>query len=236
MAQIASENNVSKALLYHYYPSKELLIFDIGRTHLVELEAAIRGADTPDLPPARRLRQLITAVLENYRTADNYQQVLLNGTGALSPRPESRTCSRSNVASSRLLRYPASRSIRTIDSQRPLLTPVTMSLFGMLNWVHTWFRPDGPISRDEYAELVATCCSAVFKRSAELQRDEIEGELPATPTAQRLRHQRQHVILRDDLCILVGHRAVPAHLAIVFRLARADLPCRSASPATRRPD
>jgi hypothetical protein len=37
---------------------------------------------------------------------------------------------------------------------RHLLTPVTMSLFGMLNWVYTWFRDDGPLSREAYAEIV----------------------------------------------------------------------------------
>jgi microcystin degradation protein MlrC len=28
-----------------------------------------------------------------------------------------------------------------------------MSLFGMLNWVYMWFRPGGPVSREEYADL-----------------------------------------------------------------------------------
>jgi AcrR family transcriptional regulator len=153
MAQIASENNVSKALLYHYYPSKDLLIFDIGRTHLIELEAAIQAADRPTLPPAERLKLLIAAVLENYRNADSYQQVLLNGTGSLSTeqRAELQQIER------RIVHWFSGilRAINPeIERNRPLLTPITMSLFGMLNWLYTWFRPNGPISREEYAELV----------------------------------------------------------------------------------
>ena len=35
----------------------------------------------------------------------------------------------------------------------PLQKPVTMSLFGMLNWHYMWFRPSGPISREDYADL-----------------------------------------------------------------------------------
>ena len=35
-----------------------------------------------------------------------------------------------------------------------LLKPITMSLFGMINWSYLWFRPDGPMSRAEYADLV----------------------------------------------------------------------------------
>ena len=43
-----------------------------------------------------------------------------------------------------------------LDAGRPLLKPVTMSLFGMLNWVYMWFRPDGGLTREEYADLATT--------------------------------------------------------------------------------
>src|SRR5579859_7494371 len=69
MAQIASHSNVSKALLYHYYPSKDALIFDIIRSHLNELDAAIAAADKPDEAPQVRLRLMVRQVLENYRHA-----------------------------------------------------------------------------------------------------------------------------------------------------------------------
>ncbi len=40
MSQIATVAQVSKALLYHYYPSKDALIFAIIITHLEGLDAA----------------------------------------------------------------------------------------------------------------------------------------------------------------------------------------------------
>ena len=47
--------------------------------------------------------------------------------------------------------------VRAVDPQAfegtPLLKPVTMSLFGMLNWFYMWFRDGGPVSRREYAAL-----------------------------------------------------------------------------------
>ncbi|KRE20635.1 TetR family transcriptional regulator [Bosea sp. Root483D1] len=155
MAQIAQENNVSKALLYHYYPSKDLLIFDIGRTHLIELEAAIGEADRPDLEPRARLRHLIGGVLENYRTAANFHLVLLNGTGSLTEpqRLELREMERRIVkAFSDVLTdiNPA------LAQSRAGVTPVTMSLFGILNWVYTWFRPSGALSREGYADMITT--------------------------------------------------------------------------------
>lgn len=155
MAHIASRSNVSKALLYHYYPGKDALIFDIIRNHLEELEAGVAAADRPDLKPEERLRLLVRQVLENYRGADNEHQVQLNGTSALSPEQldELRAIERRIVK-----RF--SNTINDINpdlnKDRPLLTPVTMSLFGMMNWVYMWFRPGGPISRDEYADIATT--------------------------------------------------------------------------------
>jgi TetR/AcrR family transcriptional regulator len=29
-----------------------------------------------------------------------------------------------------------------------------MSLFGMINWSYLWFRPEGPMTRAAYADLV----------------------------------------------------------------------------------
>ena len=59
MAQIASHSGVSKALLYHYYPSKDVLIFAIIHEHLVDLEASVAAAIDDGLPPEEQLRVLV---------------------------------------------------------------------------------------------------------------------------------------------------------------------------------
>ena len=59
MAQVANHSGVSKALLYHYYPSKDSLIFAIIHTHLVELEASIAVAIDDGLAPEAQLRVLV---------------------------------------------------------------------------------------------------------------------------------------------------------------------------------
>ena len=45
MAQLAAECGVSKALLYHYYVSKEALLFAIVESHLSDLVDAVNQAD-----------------------------------------------------------------------------------------------------------------------------------------------------------------------------------------------
>lgn len=156
MAQIASHSGVSKALLYHYYPSKDVLIFAIIHTHLVDLEASVAAALDPDLAPEVQLRRLIGVVLEKYRGADDAHKVQLVGTSALSEaqRSEIRAVERQIVRHfSDLL----ARINPALDNpERPLLMPVTMSLFGMMNWVYMWFRDGGKITREDYAEVATT--------------------------------------------------------------------------------
>ncbi len=156
MALVASHSNVSKALLYHYYPSKDVLIFAIIHSHLIELEASVAAAVDPALAPEAQLRVLVAAVLEKYRGADDAHKVQLVGTAALSEaqRAEIRAVER------QIVRHFATvlRAINPgLDSAaRPLLMPVTMSLFGMMNWVYMWFRDGGAITREDYAEVATT--------------------------------------------------------------------------------
>jgi AcrR family transcriptional regulator len=156
MAQVANHSGVSKALLYHYYPSKDSLIFAIIHTHLVELEASIAVAIDDSLAPEAQLRVLVRVVLEKYRGADDAHKVQLVGSAALSDeqRGQIRTVER------QIVRHVA-QVLRRINPdldrpERPLLMPVTMSLFGMMNWVYMWFRDGGLVTREDYAEVATT--------------------------------------------------------------------------------
>ena len=150
MAQIAAQAGVSKALLYHYYPGKDALIFDIIRTHLAELEDAVAAADDATLEPRARLRALVGAILETYRDADNYHKVQLNGTPTL---PDDQRHQIHAIERQIVRRF--SHVIRLVrpglDAAKVM--PVTMSLFGMVNWVYMWFKDGGPVSREDYADI-----------------------------------------------------------------------------------
>lgn len=156
MSLIAKHAHVSKALLYHYYPGKDALIFAIIRTHLEGLDEAVEAADDPALPPERRLRRLVGAVLESYRGADNEHNVQLKATSALTTEQKAEI-----TAIERRIVRRFSGVLRDINPdldtrERPLLMPVTMSLFGIMNWVYMWFRDGGRITREDYADIATT--------------------------------------------------------------------------------
>lgn len=152
MARLAAECGVSKALLYHYYTSKEALLFDILQSHLAELVDVVEEADDPALDPHNRLERLVVALLEAYRDADDQHQVQL---ASLSLLPEAEQQELKSLE--RRLVAIFSQAIRDVEpalfEDKALLKPVTMSLFGMLNWVYMWFRDGGALSREGYGKL-----------------------------------------------------------------------------------
>ncbi|PTQ70696.1 TetR/AcrR family transcriptional regulator [Celeribacter persicus] len=156
MSQIASEAGVSKSLLYHYYPSKDALIFEIIRSHLQELDAELTEARDPSLDDEAQLEKLVGVVLNAYRGADDQHKVQLNAGPALSEAQKAEI-----TALERKIVKHFSNTLRDIhpeltNDDRPLLMPVTMSLFGMMNWVYMWFKEGGPISREDYAKMATT--------------------------------------------------------------------------------
>ncbi|GEO14895.1 TetR/AcrR family transcriptional regulator [Microvirga aerophila] len=153
MSKIAEACGVSKANLYHYYKDKEELLFDVIRFHLEELLEVVEAADRPELSPEPRLKELIAALLEAYRDADAQHNVQINGLRLL---PAERQIELK--AMERDLVRLFSGAVAGVAPQlerTKLLKPVTMSLFGMINWHYLWFKSTGEVSRADYAELVA---------------------------------------------------------------------------------
>jgi TetR/AcrR family transcriptional regulator len=153
MSKIAEACGVSKANLYHYYNDKEELLFDVIRFHLEELLEVVEAADNSDLSPADRLEELIAALLEAYRDADAQHNVQINGMRLLSAdrQGELKAVERELVK----IFSDAVAGVAPQLKETKLLKPVTMSLFGMINWHYLWFKSTGEVTRADYAELVS---------------------------------------------------------------------------------
>lgn len=155
MAQLAKECGISKANIYHYYDSKDAILFDILDSYLSGLRDLILATDVEGLSPEDRLRRVIRDVLRAYQGSDYEHQVQLN---ALSALPEDQQ-DRMRAYQRDMVRY-LSDCIRAAAPQvfgddRAKLRAVTMSVFGMLNWYYMWNGGAAPQARDAYATLVA---------------------------------------------------------------------------------
>lgn len=149
MTGAAKHCGVSKALIYHYYDSKESLLFDILDTHLSTLVSDVEAA-----PETDGLRGLIRAILVAYKGADSEHKLQLDALSVLEPEAQQKL-----FALQRRLIDMMDDSLRKAApdalAQGQKLRPVTMSVFGILNWYYMWNRPGQGLSREEYADLVS---------------------------------------------------------------------------------
>ncbi len=146
MTGAARECGVSKALIYHYYGSKQALLFDILNAHLSDLASVVDGARGDGLGA------LIAAILAAYADADAEHKLQLDALATLPPdmRAPLIDLQRRIVAA---MSGAVARERPELGGDR--LRAVTMSIFGILNWFYMWHRPGKGLSRDQYAELVA---------------------------------------------------------------------------------
>ncbi len=157
MNKIAEACGVSKANLYHYYKDKEGLLFDVIRFHLEELLEVVEAADHPGEPPESRLRGLIAALLEAYRDADSQHNVQISSMRFL---PQERQADLKRMERDLVGIFSAAvAGVAPHLKGTKMLTPLTMSLFGMLNWHYLWFKSTGSVSREEYAEIATRLIS-----------------------------------------------------------------------------
>lgn len=151
MAQLARACGTSKAALYHYYPSKEALLFDALDGYTRRLIALGEAVLARGLAPREQLAALLRDIMVEYRDARAYHVALLNDVKFLAePQRETiRTQERAVVAVFR-------RAIEAAHPQRmrgDAAMPTTMALLGMINFTFAWLRPDGPMTHERFAEL-----------------------------------------------------------------------------------
>ncbi len=146
MTGAARQCGVSKALIYHYYDSKEALLYDILDTHLTELVETARAVD-----PEAGLQPLVCAILEAYEDADAEHKLQLDALAVLPDALQAPLIALQRALVGIMSDTLAREAPDLAGTDR--LRPVTMSVFGILNWFYMWHRPGKGLSRQEYSRL-----------------------------------------------------------------------------------
>ena len=148
IADLAKACGTSKALIYHYFNSKEDILYEVMAAHLDDLVEAADDAMQVG-SPRERLRALTLAFMRLYVGAQDSHKVLLN---ELENLPAARRAE--VVAKQRRTIAIVESLVRDIRPEtNPITLPLTMLFFGMINWTHTWFRPGGRMKAEEIADL-----------------------------------------------------------------------------------
>lgn len=148
VADLAKACGASKSLIYHYFPSKDDILYEVMAAHL---DALVEAADDAMRAggPEERLHALAHAFMRLYVGAEASHKVLLNELDNLPAERRAEV-----VRKQRRVIAVVETQLREIRPEIGSITrPLTMLFFGMINWTHTWFRPDGPVSGEALADM-----------------------------------------------------------------------------------
>ncbi len=152
VADIAAACGVSKALLYHYYRDKEHLLFDIAESYVERLQLIVDDVAAERLPAAAQLRRLIARFMAEYEHSTARHRVLVQDVKYLSRAHRTRVVARQRSVVDGFARVVGESAA---GASAALHKPLTMMLFGMMNWTFTWLRDRGPLRYEDLAPVVA---------------------------------------------------------------------------------
>jgi len=156
MNDIAAAGGTSKARLYHYYESKEAILFDLLDRYTQRLLAIIgqveATAQRRKLDDRAALHELIRSFLAEYESSATRHVALLHDTKFLGDAQRELILDRQRDVVSAVTRFLRRAYPQRVNDRNQ--TALTMMLFGMINWTFTWLRPGGPLSYTAFAEEV----------------------------------------------------------------------------------
>ena len=153
MNQVAVACGVSKPSLYHYVRDKYQLLVEISEGHVARLNSLVAEVQPLPLDPRQRVRRLIERFMEVYADSQSAHRVLTEDVKFLEPADRRRVLDAQRSVVAAFAQAVADARPSTCATQ--IHQPVTMLLFGMMNWMFTWHQPSGPLSHADMAPIVA---------------------------------------------------------------------------------
>lgn len=151
LEDIAAACNTSKSALYHYFPRKEVLLYEIIREHIMssvaELEAIAQGEGTAK----ERLKMLARAMVKRAAERRNEHMVLTNDLKFL-PAVQQQEIKLAQALALDLV-------VELLDAINPNLmrrrrerTSYALLLYGSMISTATWYRAKGGMTPHELAD------------------------------------------------------------------------------------
>jgi AcrR family transcriptional regulator len=153
MNQLAEAAGLSKATLYHYYRDKDALLVHIADGHVSRLQALVDEVRALGLKPEAQFRELVRRIVEEYADAQHAHRVLTEDVKFLPLADRQRILDKERDVVAGFAA--AVLALRPDLKPAALGTPMTMLLFGMINWMFTWMKPEGALDYEALAPMVA---------------------------------------------------------------------------------
>lgn len=163
MDDIAAAAKVTKGGIYHYFGSKTDILYFICSTYVdLDLENLEQSLSTIGTD-AERIRFIIFRHIRHYTTHVFAAKTLLNEAYNLPVRYFKEVKAREKqyfgIVAGVLSQYP------NVRGRKDIVTALTFALFGMMNWIYSWYNPRGSIKPEELSQLIYEIFTAGIENS-----------------------------------------------------------------------
>jgi AcrR family transcriptional regulator len=152
IADLADACNLSRGALYHYFDSKEAILFAILDAHIREMIRHVETAVAAGGPTLTQFQNVIRAIVEVNAKSPHEQRVLIHDLSFLNEVEQQTIKSLErqlvDIVTDLLVRLDAER--RIVKRTKKIYT---MILFGIINYTYTWYDPKGGIGPQEFADM-----------------------------------------------------------------------------------
>lgn len=152
IADLAEACKLSRGALYHYFDSKEAILFAILDAHVREMIKRVEAAAASNASILTHLQNVVRAIVEVNAKSPNEQRVLIHDLSFLNEEEQQAIKSLErqlvDIVADLLVRVDAER--RIVKRTKKVYT---MILFGIINYTYTWYDPDGGIGPEEFAGM-----------------------------------------------------------------------------------
>jgi AcrR family transcriptional regulator len=151
--EIAAALHMKKGNLYYYFRNKEEILFACHQYSLDRLMQILAEIETSDLTPDRQLRKLIEAFVHTILD-ELHSTALLLDLEALTPAHLKTVIARRDRFEHGV-RDVLEQGMATGMFGRGDPKLLAFALFGAVNWIPRWYKPEGPASSQDIAEVFA---------------------------------------------------------------------------------
>ncbi|WP_369645922.1 TetR/AcrR family transcriptional regulator [Variovorax sp. V118] len=152
MNEVAVECGVSKATLYHYFQDKYEMLVAMADDHSSRLVAIVTDEAELGTHGEERFHLLIHRIVAENKRAESKHQVLLRDARFLRAADMARIGDKQKRVVESCAAAIEEMMIDELDAH--LAKPLTMLMFGMINWMVTWMKPEGALSHPDVASMV----------------------------------------------------------------------------------
>lgn len=152
MQDVAQACGATKSMLYHYYPTKDDLLYAMLEEHLEKLIEAMDEVTASSKTTAKRFDAFLRIYVQKSSQSRRRHVIAMNDIKFL-PQPM-------QLPLIELERRVTSQITNMLREIHPglgskLYRPYAMLLLGMLNWTDFWFKPDGDMKPQELCDRIS---------------------------------------------------------------------------------